>query len=280
MDGDRRVISRRTFLGSTAGFSVALLLHACSSSKDIAEQNRSADVLKVGANIGNVPWEFREADGEIVGFEIDLVKAIGDRLNRQVEFIDTPFTALFPAVLSNRIHVAVSSITITKKRLKTLDFAQPYYDSDQSLTVKSDSGIQSVADLKGKVVAVDNSSTGEAWALAHKEQYGFAEILHYEGLNPAMMDLEADKFDGYISDIPSLLYYTKEKPDLKVVQRIPTGEQYSIIFAKRNPLRDEMNQIITTLKQDGTIAQIYQKWFGIAPEAGTSTAEVLAVPTL
>ena len=161
-----------------------------------------------------------------------------------------------------------------------MDFAQPYYNSDQSLTVKTDSGIQSLADLKGKIVAVDSGSTGDAWAQEHMAEYSFADIWRYEGLVPAMADLEAGEYDGYISDIPSLLYYTKDKPGLRVVQRIPTGEQYSIMFAKGNPLRDEVNTIITALKQDGTLARIHTTWFGVAPDADTSTQKVLPVPSL
>ena len=65
-----------------------------------------------------------------------------------------------------------------------------------------------------------------------RSENGFAEIRRYEGLAPAMLDLQAGRIDGYISDIPALLYYTKDKPDLKVVERIETGEKYSMMFAK------------------------------------------------
>ena len=95
----------------------------------------SAADLTVGANIGNVPWEFQDASGEIVGFEVDLVNEVAKRLGKTVAFENIPFNGLFPAVQSGRINMAVSSITITPKRLESVSFAQPYYDSDQSLTV-------------------------------------------------------------------------------------------------------------------------------------------------
>ena len=270
-------ISRRTMLNGMVGFSTAIILQACSNHRVDSTAN-TAEPLKIGANVGNTPWEFKNELGELVGFEVDLMKAVGQRLGRAVEFVNLPFTELFPAVLSNRIHAAVSSITITQERLKTLDFAQPYYDSDQSLTVVADSGIASLADLRGKTVAVDSGSTGDTWAQAHLKEYGFATIRRYEGLNPAMMDLNAGEYDGYISDIPSLLYYVKDKPRLKVTQRIPTGEQYSVMFAKGNVLRNQVNDIITVLKGDGTLTQIHQQWFGVAPEPQTSTLKVLPVP--
>ena len=121
----------------------------------------SAADLTVGANIGNVPWEFQDASGEIVGFEVDLVNEVAKRLNKTVAFENIPFNGLFPAVQSGRINMAVSSITITDKRLESVSFAQPYYDSDQSLTVLAASGITGTADLKGKTVGVDTASTGD-----------------------------------------------------------------------------------------------------------------------
>lgn len=269
-----RTLSRRTVLTGLAGFSMALWLHGCTQN----EEGDSTTSIKVGTNTGNVPWQFRNEAGELVGFEIDLLQEIGTRLGRSVEFQDIPFTGLFPAVLSTRIDAAIASITITEERLETLDFAQPYYDSDQSLTVQANSDISKLEDLKDKTIAVDSNSTGDTWAQANQATYGYADILRYEGLEPAMMDLAAGKYDAYISDIPSTQFYVKDHPDLAVIQRIPTGEQYSVMFAKGNLLRDEVNEVISTLKQDGTLAQIHKKWFGSDPEAGTSTVEVLPTP--
>jgi polar amino acid transport system substrate-binding protein len=115
--------------------------------------------MNVGANIGNVPWEFQDANGKIVGFEIDLMTEVGKRLGMDVKFTNIPFAGLFAAVQSGQIDAAVSSITITKKRLESVSFAQPYYDSDQSLTVKSDSGITGLSGMAGKIVGVDTGST-------------------------------------------------------------------------------------------------------------------------
>lgn len=240
---------------------------------------RAAD-LTIGTNIGNVPWEFEDAEGNFVGFEIDLATIVAERLGKTVEFVNIPFTGLFPAVQSGRIDIAMSSITITAKRLESVAFAQPYYDSDQSLTVLAGSGITSVEDMAGKVVGVDTSSTGDIWASAHQEEYGFAEIRRYEGLQPAMLDLQAGRLDGYVSDIPALLYYTKDKPNLEVAERIVTGEQYSFMFAKDSPLVEEVNAVFTVLKGEGVIAELHEKWFGSTPEDSTSTVKVLDIPKL
>ena len=240
----------------------------------------SAAEINVGANIGNVPWEFQDAKGEIVGFEVDLMKEVGKRLGMDVKFTNIPFQGLFAAVQSGQIDAAVSSITITKKRLESVGFAQPYYDSDQSLTVKKESGITGLAGMDGKTVGVDTGSTGDMWTTKNQATAKIATINRYEGLQPAMLDLEAGRIDGYISDIPALLYYVKDKPQFAVVERIKTTEQYSVMFAKDAPLATQVNDVITAMKTDGTLAKIHETWFGAKPEDGLATTTVLEMPKL
>ena len=260
-------LGRRGVLGGA----VAILLAAGGGTAWAAD-------LKVGANIGNVPWEFQDASGNFVGFEVDLVSEIAKRLGKSVEIVNIPFQGLFAAVQSGQIDAAVSSITITPKRLASVSFAQPYYDSDQSLTVTAASGITGLDGLKGKTVAVDTGSTGDIWATQRQGEYGFAEIRRFEGLNPAMLDVAAGRIDGYISDIPALLYYTKDKPNLKVVERIPTGEKYSIMFAKDAPLATQVNEVLGELKKEGYLAALHETWFGAKAEDGTTTVQVAEMP--
>ncbi len=246
----------------------------------LAVSQASAAEINVGANIGNVPWEFQDASGNVVGFEVDLMKEVGKRLGMDVKFTNIPFQGLFAAVQSGQIDAAVSSITITKKRLESVSFAQPYYDSDQSLTVKADSGITSLAGMEGKTVGVDTGSTGDMWTTENQASAKIATINKYEGLAPAMLDLEAGRIDGYISDIPALLYYVKDKPQFKVVERIKTTEQYSVMFAKDSPLAAKVNDAITEMKKDGTLATIHETWFGTKPDEGLATTTVLEMPKL
>ncbi len=201
--------------------------------------------MKVGANIGNVPWEFQDAKGETVGFEVDLMKEVGKRLGMDVSFVNIPFTGLFAAVQSGQIDAAVSSITITPKRLASVSFAQPYYDSDQSLTVKADSGIAGLKGMAARRWASTRARPATCGPRQHKAEDKFADIRRYEGLAPAMLDLAAGRIDGYISDIPALQYYVKDKPAYKVVERIPTGERYSVMFAKDSPLAAKVDDVIT-----------------------------------
>lgn len=240
-------------------------------------QNTESPII-VGANIGNVPWEFQDTTGKFVGFEIDLVNEIGLLLDRKIEIINIPFNGLFAAVQSGRVDIAISSIGITPKRLESMSFTQPYYDSDQSLTTVKGNGIESLNDLRNKIIAVDTGSTGDIWATENKQKYGFAEIRRYEGLAPAMLDVVIGRVKGYISDIPALLYYTKDKPNLVVVERIPTGGRYSLMMGKNKPLVDQANKAITSLKLAGVVNTLHAKWFGALAEEATSTVRVVPMP--
>lgn len=255
---------------AAAAFGTALSFSAIASAED----------LTVGANVGNVPWEFQDESGAIVGFEVDLATEVAKRLGRDIKIENIPFNGLFSAVQSARIDMAMSSITITQKRLAEVSFAQPYYDSDQSLTVTAASGLKGLADMSGKVVGVDTGSTGDIWATENQAKYGFSEIRRFEGLAPAMLDLGNGRIDGYISDIPALQYYSKDKPEFVVAKRILTGEQYSMMFAKDAPLAAEVSTILTALKEEGFVAATHKKWFGADPEATTSTVMVLEMPAL
>lgn len=254
------------------------VLYALFATAGFVSSATAAD-LTVGANIGNVPWEFQDASGKTVGFEIDLVTEVGKRLGKSVEFVNIPFSGLFSAVQSGRINMAVSSITITEKRLESVTFAQPYYDSDQSLTVMAESGIAGLSGMGGKVVGVDTGSTGDMWATTNTEKYKLGEIRKFEGLSPAMLDLAAGRIDGYISDIPALQYYVKDKPELKVVERITTGEKYSVMFNKGDPLAKEVNDVISTLKTEGFVAKLHETWFGAKAEDTTSSVVVMDMPS-
>ena len=134
--------------------------------------------------------------------------------------------------------------------------------------------------MKDKTVGVDTGSTGDIWMTENQEATGIAAISRYEGLAPAMLDLEAGRIDGYISDIPALLYYVKDKPQFAVVERIKTTEQYSVMFAKDAPLATKVNDVITAMKKDGTLGGLHEKWFGAPAEDGISTVTVLDMPKL
>ncbi len=93
-----------------------------------------------------------------------------------------------------------------------------------------------------------------------------------------MLDPAGGRLDAYISDIPAVQYYVKDKPNLMVVERIETGEQYSMMFAKDSELTAKANAALTELKEEGYVAHLHEKWFGAVPEDTTSSVRVMDLP--
>jgi len=252
---------------------------ACTVLAFAASGVRAADKLMVGAYPSNPPWEFKNAEGQFEGFEVDMAKDIGKRLGLDIEISDMGFSALFAATSSKRIDLAISTITITKDRLKSQSFTQGFYDSDGALATRVDSKVKGLADAKGATIGVLSTSIGETWAKANKEKYGFADIRGYDTYQNLLLDLQNGRSDGVVSDFAGMQYYFQKMKDLKVAERIASpDDRYGLMMTKDHPLLGKVNDAVTAMKKDGTLAAIYKKWFGVAPEPGSSTVEARPLP--
>ena len=260
-------VSRRLFLSVVAavGFS---------ASAGFA----SAEALKVGAYPSNPPFETKTDAGTFEGFEVDIVNEEAKRMGMTVEISDFDFPALFSATSSKRIDVAISTITITKERLGSQSFTQPYYDSAMGIATKKDSAVAGTADLKGKIVGVLSGSTGEKWSNDNKDKFGLGEIKGYNTQQDALLDLNAGRVDAVVSDVPGMQYAFLKMSDLVVKESIKSGEQYGLMITKDSPLLAKANEAISAMKKDGTMNTIHKKWFGVDAPAGSSTITEAALP--
>jgi polar amino acid transport system substrate-binding protein len=238
-----------------------------------------AETLEVGAYPQNPPWEVKKEDGSFEGFEVDLVNEIGKRIGAEMHIQDYDFQALFAATSSGRIDLAISTITITGERLQSQSFTQGYYDSDMALASAVDSGITSLADMKGKPIGALATSTGETWIKENTEKYGFGELKTYNRQQDLLLDAQAGRVAGLISDIAGLQYSFIQMPAMHVVERIKMDDRYGIMMQKGSPNLQRVNDAISAMKQDGTLAAIHKKWLGVDPDAGTSTVTVLELPS-
>ena len=240
-----------------------------------APEAPEGEVLKVGLNSENVPWEFMR-EGELVGFEVDMLHELAKRMDVELEFITVPFSGIFTGLQSGKWDLASSSIWITAERLQEMDFADPYYDSDMSLMTQADTDIASFADMAGGVFGADTGSMNDQWLKDNQDAYGPYEIRNYDSPTDAFLDLQAGRLDGVVADAPTALYYVQENPDagLDVPLLMNAGFPQAWAFRKGDPLRDTVNEIQNEMKRDGTLAEIYEKWFGQPPPAGSSTVTV------
>ena len=221
--------------------------------------------LTVGSDTAYPPFEFIE-DGEVMGFDVDLVAAIADRLGLEYEFRTYNFDALIVGLQGGtEFDMIASAMTITEERAQQVDFSDPYIDSNQSLTVRADSDIETLAEMEGMRIGVQSGTTGEEYTRNNLPEG--ATVVPFENILQAMQALQAGEVEGVVNDLPiSADIVLDETRELMIVEELRTDEQYGFAFNQENPgLRDAVNAALAEIKADGTYDDIYRKWFGETP---------------
>ena len=191
------------------------------------------------------------------------MRQVGKRLGLNVRFVKTSFEASLRQLAQDRFDMVASAVPITADRKGTVDFSDSYLPADQALMVRKGSAIESVDDLKGRVVAAQLGTGGADYA---QDKTDAKTVRTFDLIDDAYQALEAGQVDAVIHDFAVLKYAEGRRPRLSVVQEMPTGDQYGFAFAKdSDALRAAVNDALEKLKQDGTYAKIYRKWFGADP---------------
>lgn len=235
--------------------------------------------LIVGSDIPYPPFEFEEG-GTLTGFDVEVVRAVAERLgleNSDDDWISTDFGTIFRQLASNtKFDVVVAAVTgyapegspaseTVADRTNVVDFTDPYYPSLQSLTVDpaAHPDVKTFEDLpEGARVGVQRATTGAFYAEENLTPAGL-ELVSFEKAPQMYQQLQGGNLDGVFNDLPvSLDAIEKQFTALEVVQQVPTGEEYAIAVSKDNPaLRDAINGALQEIFDDGTYAEIFQKYF-------------------
>jgi polar amino acid transport system substrate-binding protein len=260
-------LSRRVKILLLALLSLALVVSVAGCGGEKKEEAKTTfDKIKeegkivIGCSADYKPFEYTDEDGKIVGFDVDFMKAIGQELDLEVEFKDTAFDGLIPALNSKKHDVIVSAMTITEKREKAVDFTEPYFNAGQVIAVMKDSdAIQGPEDLEGKLVGVQLGTTGD---LEASEMEGIKEVKRYEKITQAFIELRNGRLDAVVNDLPVTAAYIMENSDVKIVGKPFTEENYGIATREDDDeLEKALNDAIAKLKENGTYDEIYNKWF-------------------
>jgi polar amino acid transport system substrate-binding protein len=217
----------------------------------------------VGSCLDYPPFEYYK-NGQLKGFDVDIVDAIAKKLNLKVQWVKSNFNTIFNAVSAHKFDMVAAASTITAKRKKIVNFSEPYYDALLSLTINKDKTptIKSTDQLKsGDVVGVQKGTTSEIWATQNLEPKGI-QLKSFTSAPDATSDLESGRVIGVINDLPSEIAIVKNRPSLAVVEPIQAGQHYGLAFAPDTPqLTIAVNQAIEALVADGTYETIYHKYF-------------------
>lgn len=224
------------------------------------------EVYSVATDNGYVPFEFIDEDsGDLVGFDIDLITALAEEADIEIEFEVLEFDGIVAGVSSGRFDIAIAGMTITEEREESIDFTQPYYEAGLILAVLDDNDeIESIDDVDGKVVATRTGSTSQEYLDANTD----AKAEAFPAIIEAYQNVLAGRADAVLYDLPNVEYYSEKEAggELKTVGEKLTGEDYGIAFPKGSELRDVIDDALSTLKENGTYDDIYEEWFGSRPE--------------
>lgn len=254
------------------GVTTLAILAGCGGQKDAAVDKSKP--LRVATNATFVPFEFKDndSDTDYKGFEIDLIKALGKEMGRDLEFNNIPFSGIIPIIQQGDMDIAVAGMTMTPERASKVLFAAPFYESKLVILTAKDSGINSVDDLQGKQVAVQMGTTGSDYA----EKKGL-KIKQFDHNSEIIMELKVGGSQAGILDKPVADYFlAQEGKDKYHTIAIPdTKSEYLAMAMNKNntALQKEVNDAMQKLKDSGEFDKIYQKWFGEKAPDLPKTAE-------
>ncbi len=237
---------------------------------DEATVESGAKKIVVGTEPTFPPFESKDEAGNFVGFDIDMVKAIAAKQGFEVEFKDLPFDSLIPALQSGQIDLIASGLSITDERRKAVDYSDPYIDAGLSIAVrKNNDTIKSSADLKGKSAAVQQGATGAKKAEELQKAGTLKEVRQFPTVPLAMMELAKGSVDVVINDRPVSEAFVAAQPgQIKLLDEVIDADSYGIAVRKGNTeLLAKINAGLSTIKADGTLTGIKDKYFKAAAEA-------------
>jgi polar amino acid transport system substrate-binding protein len=249
---------------------LTLLLAGCGEDDEGGTASSGVDLVNDGelttcTHLPYRPFQF-EQGGKIVGFDVDLVDLVAKELGVKQAIIDTPFEGIQSGedLNARKCDIAAAAMTITPERQEKIAFSDPYFDANQALLVRKGSGIESLEDLQGQTLGVQSGTTGKMYA---EENAQGAELKDYEDLALQLTSVKNGQVPAAINDIPVLLDFAKENPDVEVAAQFETGEQYGFGMKKgtSQELQAVVNRVIQRAKDDGTYERLYEKWFGTKP---------------
>lgn len=250
------------------------------SSSDTASDSSSDDLLSAIKERGYItvamegtwaPWTYHDEDDNLVGFDVEVAKAVADELGVDVQYQEGEWDGLLAGVQSGRYDIMVNGVGYTEERAQAYTFSDPYCYNKTALIVRGDNeDIKSLEDLNGKTTCNSANSTYQLIA----EEYG-ANVLDVETLDGTLEMVLAgtDRADATLNAEASFLDYMNAHPDanLKIVDYYPESEKVCIIMSKgdsSDSLKEAINSAIEKLRADGTLSELSNKYFG-----GDITAE-------
>lgn len=222
------------------------------------------ETIRFATEATYAPFESIDGNNNIVGFDIDLAKAICQKLKANCTFTHQSFDSLIPSLKMRRFDALIAGIDITPERQTQVDFTDTYYNNSATfITIKNK--INKISLLKGKKIGVQNGTTHQKYIMQqHKEM----QAVPYDNYQTAILDLQNGRIDAVFGDtaVTTEWLKTKGNENLAAIGEKVTDANYfgiglGIAVRKGNKvLLDKLNKALAQVKQEGSYDVIYQKW--------------------
>ncbi|WP_212625389.1 transporter substrate-binding domain-containing protein [Pseudomonas sp. PP3] len=226
-------------------------------------------VLRIGIEAAYPPFAFKTPDNKLVGFDYDIGEALCAKLNATCKWIEIEFDGLIPSLKVKKIDAAISSVSITEERLKSVDFTSSYYRLPARVVARKNGGIENVtSDLADKRIGVQRATNFDRYATERFEPAG-AKIIKYGSQNEVFLDLLSGRLDAALAGSVAVeegLFKVSGGSDYHFVGEPFTEEKYfgtgaGIAVRKNDPLAQELSQALAAIRADGTYDSIRKKYF-------------------
>ncbi|WP_186152708.1 cystine ABC transporter substrate-binding protein [Burkholderia gladioli] len=256
-----KIVSLKKLL--TAALIDASFVAATSHAADLLDEAKQRGTLRIGLEGTFPPFNSKAPSGELVGYDVDIAKAVAAKLGLKPEFVTTEWSGIIAGLQAGKFDVIVNQVGVTDKRKEVLDFSPAYtYSAAQLIQRKDDTrNFKSLDDLKGKKLGV---GLGTNYMDMAKSVPGI-DVKTYPGAPEYLRDLAAGRLDAALNDRLMLAYLLKNSQlPLRTGATLEAGQPSAIPFKKGNPkFAKAIDDAMTQLEADGTFTKISDKWFGI-----------------
>lgn len=229
---------------------VSILATSCDPKKD--------DVIIVGTSADMPPYEFMQ-NGQLVGFDVDLMNAIGEALDKKIEFRNMEFHGLLAALSNKSIDMAISAISITKERKHRVDFSLNYTTASVALLYKRDKIIEKYEDLKSLLIAAQLGSIHSVVAHDLAKTYG-CRVESYPNILMMVEEIKNGRIAGIVMEESQAKKFVEIYPFFAFMPMSEHVSAFAIALPKNSTRREEINNSINLLKNNGTIQDLARKW--------------------
>jgi polar amino acid transport system substrate-binding protein len=217
----------------------------------------------IGMEMSFPPFEMLDTSGQPAGMSVEMMRSLGKYLQRPIRFENIPFDGLIPSLKTGKIDLAISSMTMTEERAKSIDFSDPYLKMGLSILANKNSSIQSIADIDkpNVTVAVKKATTGHIYAIQH---FHNAKILIFNDPATCATEVAQGKADCMIYDQISIFqHWQKYQESTRAILQPFQIEEWAIGIRKGNDeLRTQVNAFLKQFKESGGFNDLGNKFFG------------------